>query len=259
MDATTASPVSPPGRRTAWSRLEVRLAVLAATVAGAFGAVFLLPDQVGMQPSAVRMRLPLLLGDWTGTRRDPSTKEIEALAKDTEFEKALYENGGGEWVDVSVVLSGSNMADSIHRPERCLPAQGHRIIASEKAILELPSGASLPVTRLLTEVPVRPFRDRPEEIVMVRNLTYYWFVGRSEVTNDHVQRTLIDIRDRLLEGWNQRWAYISVTAPITADLEPLGVRGSLRTMEEVDGLLRDFVPRLFREIVDPEKVSLAAR
>ena len=40
-------------------------------------------------------------------------------------------------------------------------------------------------------------------------LTYYFFVGHDQITNEHVTRTLIDMKDRLVKGMDQRWAYVS--------------------------------------------------
>ncbi len=42
-------------------------------------------------------------------------------------------------------------------------------------------------------------------------VTYYFFVGHDRVTNDHLERTLVDMKDRLLRGMDQRWAYVSAS------------------------------------------------
>ena len=38
----------------------------------------------------------------------------------------------GDQVLVSIVLSGHDLDNSIHRPERCLPAQGWTIVDSKR-------------------------------------------------------------------------------------------------------------------------------
>jgi hypothetical protein len=50
-----------------------------------------------------------------------------------------------------------------------------------------------------------------EEYVRYNCLTYYFFVGHDRITNDHLGRTFIDIKDRLVRGMDQRWAYTSVS------------------------------------------------
>jgi hypothetical protein len=42
-------------------------------------------------------------------------------------------------------------------------------------------------------------------------LTYYFFVGHEQLTNDHIERTVMDMKDRLVRGMDQRWAYVSTT------------------------------------------------
>ena len=42
--------------------------------------------------------------------------------------------------------------------------------------------------------------------VSIYNLNYYWFVGYHHLTASHLERTVLDIQDRILKGYNQRWA-----------------------------------------------------
>jgi hypothetical protein len=64
-----------------------------------------------------------------------------------------------------------------------------------------------------------------------------------------MERTIIDIKDRVLRGYNQRWAYITVAGTITKDLKRFG-----RSEEETDALIREFIkqlaPTIHRETVD---------
>ncbi len=53
-------------------------------------------------------------------------------------------------------------------------------------------------------------KDR-EEYLKFNCLTYYFFVGHDRLSNDHLGRTLLDMKDRLVRGMDQRWAYISVS------------------------------------------------
>ena len=50
-------------------------------------------------------------------------------------------------VQASIVLSGHDLNDSIHRPERCLPAQGFKELKLEPRILKTEQG-DVPITRI---------------------------------------------------------------------------------------------------------------
>jgi len=108
------------------------------------------------------------------------------------------------------VLAGQDMNTSIHRPERCLPSQGWTIADSQKIAIPLKDAAGhiLQVTRLHNW---RPVHDKEGHPFTCYNLNYYWFVGESDTTSSHFRRTYFDIRDRLLKGVNQRWAYVTVS------------------------------------------------
>jgi EpsI family protein len=220
-----------------------RLASLQLILLGGLGSVFLVPKDIKIQAAAVDLNLPEFVGDWHGTDQDVSKGERDILGPDTQFAKKAYSKGTDEIV-VSIVLSGPDMNTSIHRPERCLPAQGWTIADSRTVSLPLPA-APLKVTRLqnIRDVPQsngKPFR--------VRNLNYYWFIGHSTVTPSHYERTWIDIRDRVLKGRNQQWAYVTVGSIITKDFKIFG-RDEKQTDELIQGFLRDLVPEIQRASV----------
>jgi hypothetical protein len=78
---------------------------------------------------------------------------------------------------------------------------------------------------------------------------YYWFVGASHVTNSHYERTIYDIKHRLLEGTNQRWAYISLLSQFGPTWAENGMeRLAPNTEEETDAYLQEFIRRTFFQI-----------
>ncbi len=164
------------------------------------------------------------------------------LAKDTAFARKLYTNGRGGQIFASIVLSGQDLDNSIHRPERCLPAQGWTIADSRVVTVPLTHGPlhELKATRLhnVRKVPTKQGGTMP-----IYNLNYYWFVGWKDITPSHFERTYIDIKDRILYGYNQRWAYITVAATITDGLQPFG-----RNEAETDAMVRDFIQKLLPQI-----------
>ena len=177
-----------------------------------FSAIFLLPHASISSPSGIALKLPAWVGGWLGEDAEVTAKEIGALAKDTQFARKIYTSPDGDQIFVSIVLSGGDMASSIHRPERCLPAQGWSLQSSRKETIPIDNSRSLDTTLLRS---VRPFVDDRGNEHEITNLNYYWFVGYKRLTSSHLQRTLSDMHDRLIYGYDQRWAYVTVTGNVT--------------------------------------------
>lgn len=209
-----------------------RLLILQVVILLGMGSVFVLPDAPKSQPVGISLALPPLLGGWYGVNAAVSEKERVALGVDTQFSRKLYRNNLGDEIYVSIVLAGQDMNTSIHRPERCLPAQGLTIVDSK--VIPIPlrdkNNNTLSVTRLHN---LHPKRTADERADAVYSLTYYWFVGCTDTTASHFQRTYFDIRDRFLRGYNQRWAYVTVTSPINQS-----------SNGDTDKLLQSFIQQL---------------
>ena len=224
--------------------------------------IHLLPKAGEMAPSAISMDLPQQLGGWVYRPKPPSKEEIDLLAQDTEFSKAVcWSPRSGEYtpitgeaipdrIDLSVVLSGHDLNNSIHRPERCMPAQGHLIGSSSRVDLELPNGKTLPTRRLLSVQSIALNEERTE-YANYKCVTYYFFVGHNAITQDHLKRTLIDIKDRLFHGMDQRWAYVS--ASMWYGDVPWIKNGV--TLEEADRKLQAFIKGLAMEQIDWEQIN----
>jgi hypothetical protein len=73
--------------------------------------------------------------------------------------------------------------------------------------------------------------------VNVYNLNYYWFIGYSDITASHFEREYIDMKDRLLHGYNQRWAYVTVAANING-------RTEAETGEIIESLIAQVYPKI---------------
>ncbi|MGI9089246.1 MAG: exosortase C-terminal domain/associated protein EpsI [Chthoniobacterales bacterium] len=218
-----------------------RLLLLQALLVLGLGAVFLLPKVANSSPQGIELKLPTDVGGWFGEDQKITEMELQVLARDTEFARKMYTNGRGDQIFASIVLSGQDLDNSIHRPERCLPAQGWSIADSRVVKIPIPESPvhELGVTRLhnLRKVAV------DGHTVTIYGLNYYWFVGANDITPSHLQRTYIDIRDRILHGYNQRWAYITVAATVTKGLTQFG-----RSEEETDALIQQFIAELFPKI-----------
>lgn len=193
--------------------------LLPVLLGGAMLTVFLLPKVGKIAESAVRMSLPDKLGEWEFEKGQASDKEVDILDKETQFSKAVcrapipysYQSNGMrnlKQIDLSIVLSGTDINNSIHRPERCMPSQGHQIYDAKSDLLKTAAGKTFPV-RNLTSLQVVPLKSG--ESLKLNCVTFYFFIGQKEITEDHLRRTFIDMRDRLLRGQDQRWAYVSAS------------------------------------------------
>lgn len=195
--------------------------ILPAVLAAGLGSIYMLPTTGASAPSAISMALPETVGDWTLTTFPASKIEQDVLGKDTLFSKAaclqprpgeFFSNGKEvpDRIDLSIVLSGHDLNTSIHRPERCMPAQGHDILSTSTVPIRLANGRSISVRRLKsTQTIVNP-EDRTQE-QRFDCITYYFFVGHERIEHDHYGRTFADMKDRLVRGMDQRWAYVTIS------------------------------------------------
>ena len=76
-----------------------------------------------------------------------SLAERNILPADTAIAKKIFGDGRNTPVHVTVVLSGKEQK-SIHRPQKCLPAQGYAIERSHVMPVTIPERADLVVTVL---------------------------------------------------------------------------------------------------------------
>lgn len=211
----------------------------------------LIPEKAELQPSSISIELPLRfdLSGWYGTRRQESPAERRILAPDTLFSKADYRLlYSDEWdiqmpdVHVSLVFSGNDMNQSIHRPEMCLPGQGHLNLLGTDTNLTLNNGKEVKFTRLTS---FRRNDDLPDK--KLHYIHYYTFVGKGNIRHSHMQRTICDILDRTLKGKVQRWAYCQIG---TYWSQHLGI-----TQEDADRLIQKLICQLLPEIINWEEIE----
>jgi EpsI family protein len=223
--------------------------LLQIVVLAVLSLVYVLPSSPDAQPTGISLELPDYLGEWIGEEREISKLEIQTLGPGTDFARKAYTNNRGDRIYVSIVLAGHDMNTSIHRPERCLPAQGWALIKSAKRNVPLdgPDGGVLPVKRLHNVRPVIDNEGNPVihngKALRIFGLNYYWFAGFTDTTNSHYTRTYYDIRDRILKGYNQRWAYITVAANITEGFKSNGLNE-----KQSEKMVMDFIRKLVPEV-----------
>lgn len=221
-----------------------RLLILQIFVVFGFAMIYALPTAPKRPDPGISMELPDFIGQWYGEDVEISEREIIILGEDTTFARKVYTNASGDHIFVSIVLAGEDMNTSIHRPERCLPAQGYVMMHSSEREIDI-GDQELTITRLHNKrgIPVGENREVTEY-----SLNYYWFVGSSETTADHIERNLIDIRDRALKGYNQPWAFVTVMSRISDGLVPFG-KTEAQTDEMLDTFIKELVSKIQKDSV----------
>jgi EpsI family protein len=218
-----------------------RLFVVEVVLVIGLSLMFFLPKSPATSPVGISLKLPVWVGDWLGEDGEVTARELEVLAKDTQFARKIYISPAGDKIFVSIVLSGEDMTSSIHRPERCLPAQGWSLQNTSPRTIPIADSRPLATTRLSNLRMVEAKNQR----VAIKNLTYYWFVGYSDITPSHLTRTLLDLRDRTLHGYNQRWAYVTVAATVTEGIAR-PQRSEADTAKMIETFIGQLVPKLSR-------------
>jgi EpsI family protein len=223
--------------------LHVQLVLLAG-----FGSVFLLPHSNKTSPAGIAMTLPNVIGAWFGDDTEVTQKERDTLAKDTQFVRKIYTGPERDQIFVSIVLSGDDMTNSIHRPERCLPAQGWNLRSSSRRVIQIPGGKALEVTKLQN---LQVIETSDKRRFTVTNLDYYWFIGYRDMTASHLTRTGIDLRDRIVKGSAQRWAYVTVAANVSE-----GIARPERSEEQTTEIIEKFIQQLAPRLQKPDGTPL---
>ena len=226
-----------------------RLAILQALLLVGLGSVYLIPAQTRTQPVGVNMDLPDFVGQWFGVPQQIGQAEREELAADTVFSRRIYSNGLGDQILVSIVLAGEDPDNSLHRPERCLPAQGWTVMDSKTVTIQAPTlpNGQLTVTRLHSQ---RQFADEKGSLHTIYNLNYYCFIGYTDLTSSAIQRAVMDIRDRVIKGYDQRWAYVTVASNITEGVTKFG-----RSEQSTDEMLQSMMVKLFPNLIKPSALT----
>ena len=234
---------------TASIQVVKRLYILAAFLLIGFSMIWLIPRSGEMRLSRLKRHLPMEFGSMRGKSEAVTGKELDILAKDTEFERAQYINidePSRPPIEVSIVFSGKDLNNSIHRPERCLRAQGWNFKKERNILVKgaMPDGSDMPFREIVCTKPVK--LKNGKEITVMR-VQYYTFFGHTKVVSGHYARTFEDMKDRLFKGYDQQWAYATFSIPVTQVYADQGLvnPGTLTyNVEESEGILAEFIQKL---------------
>ncbi len=158
-----------------------------------------------------RVELPERVLDYESKFILPEAIVTNILPRDTSYGQRLYTAPDGFWIQISVVLMGSDRT-SLHKPEFCLRGAGWQIDSSEELTVPMtrPHPYDLPVIRKLVTKQVE-INGQP---TTARGIYVYWFVADHALSGDAngAQRMWWMARNLLTTGVLQRWAYVTCFA-----------------------------------------------
>ena len=149
----------------------------------------------------------------------------------TPIVRKIYQNLQSTAIQTTFVFSGTER-ESIHRPERCLIAQGNRIIDSFVYNAQATPDRRIPVRilKVMTDL-----RDPDGKVTASHPSVYaYWFFSPRRETCSHTRRLLLTAYDNAVHSYRPRWAYVSLAMPINPD-----------DHDSYKAVLDDFIPHLY--------------
>ncbi len=169
-----------------------------------------IPDSANLE-----VLLPEILPGYKSEPVPQASVVTNELPKDTSFGQRLYTGDDGFQAVANVVLMGTDRT-SIHKPQICMVGQGWKFDDHGTHVVSVPMTQpvpyELPVMRVVATI------DTLENGQPVKRagVYAYWFVDADHLTAQHNEWKLWMVKDMLLTGVLDRWAYItffSVCAP----------------------------------------------
>ncbi|MBK1832296.1 exosortase-associated EpsI family protein [Verrucomicrobiaceae bacterium R5-34] len=246
--------------------------LLVAILVVGFSCIWLLPKSSEIRPTRLSRHLPSEVGSMVGQQVEVTGKELAILAKDTEFERWQYTAPYSRFtppIQASIVFSGKDVNNSIHRPERCLKAQGWNFVRERQLVIPnaLPDGGDMPVKEIVCQK--ARIDPKTNKVVKLENgevfydmqLQYYTFVGFKEITSSHYQRSMADIKGRLFSGYDQKWAYVTFSTTVTQAYVDQGLtrEGFVGfSVEDCEQHLSEFITQLMPGMIDRDERKAVA-
>ena len=246
-------------------KITKRLWVLFGFLSLGFSMIWILPKQKEMVMSRLSQDLPELVAGWESKETQVSEREKKLLAPDTEFSRRSYYNPGLPrfgGIEVSVVFSGKDINNSLHRPEICLRAQGWNFMRERSLVIPgiLAGGEDLPVREIVCIRPrvkhegVEPPKNKDGDPIYDMRIQYYTFFGAEKIVSGHYERTFADIEARLLKGYDQQWAYATFSVGVTSvyrdqgfDIPASQVYDEEQSVQMMQELMKNLLPEVVAE------------
>ncbi len=158
--------------------------------------------------TVMKIDLPERVLNFTSTNLPEPEIVLGYLPKDTSFAERYYTSpDDSPPISATVILMGRDRT-SIHRAEYCLVGQG--LAPEEKEVVNIPIAGTEPYQLQAAKWKVSGTFPEPDgRKVKISGVYVFWFVADQEQTADYLQFQYHLVRNLLLTGKLQRWAYIS--------------------------------------------------
>lgn len=155
----------------------------------------------------MKISLPENAAGFTSSNVPISQVVLDYLPKDTSYAQRFYQSPDGPWAQANIILMGADRT-SIHRPDYCLPGQGWQIV--DRSEVKIPVAGShpyeLPVQRWTIHNKLALPDGRQQE---VSGFYIFWFTAEDKVTGDYTGIQTSIVKNLVLHGVLERWAYVS--------------------------------------------------
>ena len=175
--------------------------------------------------------------------------ERKWLPIDTTYLKKTYREAGlsdnlanYRALHATLIVAGSD-SRSLHRPQVCLTAQGWGIGKREVVSLQTKGGPlqvmNFHLDRLLRNEDGSLRRDEKGQEIRQRAYYCYWWVGPKDSTPYDEQKVWLSVRNSIIAGRNERWAYPS--AMVYVD-ERFPEKGPEEAKKRVYAFIQSYAP-----------------
>ena len=138
------------------------------------------------------------------------------LPEDTRYITRKYLSADSQFIDMTIVTSGKDKR-SIHRPERCLTAQGYFIEDRRSITVKVPRSKRKSVNVMkLRMIRTRTDLDTKESRTD-KLIVFYWYASVEHLTESNSRRLFHTAWDRMILGKNYHWSYVLLHSPVTGD------------------------------------------
>jgi EpsI family protein len=163
------------------------------------------------------------------------------LPEDTRYITRKYLSADSQFIDMTIVTSGKDKR-SIHRPERCLTAQGYFIDDRRPITIKIP-GSKIEKINVMKLRMIRTRTDPDtEELKTDKLIVFYWYASVERLTESNTRRLLHTAWDRMILGKNYHWSYVLLHSPVAGDQPD----DEERTVKGLYTFMQQFFPKVER-------------
>jgi len=167
------------------------------------------------------------------------------LPEDTEYITRKFVSRESLLVDLTIVTSGKDKR-SIHRPERCIPAQGYSIRDRQAITIKLPEGKRKRINVMMLRLVNTVIEPETKKRSYNKMIVFYWYASVEHITESNLRRLLYTAWDRMILGKNYHWSYVLLTTHVIGDTSRSRTELEDKGVESLYSFMQQFFPKVER-------------